>query len=231
MNFQILKDISRLFFPVICPGCGNEMFSQKSYLCLKCITKLPHTGFAEFSQNPVEKMFYGRIPLLAAHSEFYFTKDSVIQNLIHQLKYKGNIDIGYYLGNLLGESLLKSGRFKEFDYLVPLPLHKKKQFLRGYNQAEIICKGISETTQIPLLTKKITREKQTSTQTRKHRTERWKNVEGSFYINEPETIYNKKIILVDDVITTGATLEACGTNILQIEGAALGIASLAYATK
>ena len=231
MLLSLLKDVSRLFYPVICPGCGNELFNPKANLCLKCITQLPHTGFANFHDNPIEKIFAGRIPILAAHSEFYFTKNSIIQLLMHELKYKGNLDIGLYLGTLLGESLLKSDRFKTFDYLIPLPLHPQKQFKRGYNQAEIICNGISTSTNIPVLSNKVLRKKQTETQTRKHRTERWNNVFDSFIIEEPESLYNKKIILVDDVITTGATLEACGNNILKIQGASVGIAALAYASK
>ena len=231
MLLSLLKDVSRLFYPVICPGCGNDLFNQNANLCLKCITQLPHTGFANFDNNPVEKIFAGRIPILAAHSEFYFTKNSIIQLLMHELKYRGNIQMGLYLGALLGESLLKSERFKTFDYLIPLPMHPQKEFKRGYNQAEIICKGISESTNIPLLAKTVLRKKQTETQTRKHRTERWDNVFDSFNIEEPESLYNKKIILVDDVITTGATLEACGNNILKIQGASIGIAALAYASK
>lgn len=231
MILSLLKDVSRLFYPVICPGCGNELFNQNSNLCLKCITQLPHTGFANFNNNPIEKIFSGRLPLLAAHSEFYFTKNSIIQFLMHELKYKGNKEMGLYLGKLLGESLLKSQRFKEFDYLVPLPMHPVKEFKRGYNQAEIICNGISSSTNIPVLIKKVLRNKQTETQTRKHRTERWQNVYDSFLVEEPESLYNKKIILVDDVITTGATLEACGINILKIKGATLGIAAVAYASK
>jgi predicted amidophosphoribosyltransferase len=132
------------------------------------------------SGNPVEKVFTGRIPLKAAHSEFYFSKGQLVQHLIHLLKYKSNKEIGHYLGTMIGNSILRSGRFTNLDYLVPLPLYPDKEFKRGYNQAEVICNGIAEITQIPVLTKNVIRQRATETQTRKHRAERWQNVDGSF---------------------------------------------------
>ncbi len=176
-------------------------------------------------------MFWGRIAIAAGMSEFYFSKTSVIQNLIHELKYKGNKKAGIYLGNLLGASLANSNRFLNIDMLVPLPLFAKKEFRRGFNQAEVLCEGIAQVINKPLLTKNVIRIVHTETQTKKGRVERWENVEKSFTIKEPDLLQGKHILLVDDVITTAATMEACGAEILKVNGTKLSIAALAIATR
>jgi ComF family protein len=192
---------------------------------------LPHTGFAFHSNNPVEKIFWGRIPLAAAMSEFYFSKDSIIQNLIHEFKYRGDKQVGLYLGNTIGKSLLNSNRFSDIDVLIPLPLFSQKEFKRGFNQSSILCTGINEIMNIPVITKNVIRTVHTETQTKKGRIERWENVEKTFSVSEPAMLKGKHILLVDDVITTGATIEACGTEILKVEGVKLSVASLAMATR
>jgi len=220
-----------LFYPHVCTGCGSDLLQENNLLCLHCINDLPQTGFAQYNNNPVEKIFWGRIPVTAAHSEFYFAKETLIQHLIHQLKYKNNTAIGFYMGEMMGRSLLHSNRFSEIDYLVPLPLYPDKERKRGYNQAAIICNGVSEIMNIPVITGNVTRRRFTETQTRKHRTERWENVAESFAVKNPAELKGKSILLVDDVVTTGATLEACGNALLQIEGVKLYIATLAHADK
>lgn len=228
---NIFSDTLHLFYPHVCTGCGSDLLQKDNLLCLKCINDLPHTGFAPYNNNPVEKYFWGRLPLVAAHSEFYFEKGSLIQHLIHQLKYKGDTGIGSYLGELMGLSLLKSSRFNTIDALVPLPLFAEKERQRGYNQAAIICQGISETMNVPVITGNIIRCHPTETQTRKHRTERWENVSESFAIQNKVSIKGKHLLLVDDVVTTGATLEACGNVIIRAENVQLSIATLAHASK
>jgi ComF family protein len=228
---NIFSNTLHLFYPHICTGCGSDLINKNSLLCFNCINDLPHTNFASYPDNPVEKVFTGRIPLKAAHSEFYFSKGQLVQHLIHLLKYKSNKEIGHYLGTMIGNSILTSGRFTNLDYLVPLPLYPDKEFKRGYNQAEVICNGIAEITQIPVLTKNVIRQRATETQTRKHRAERWQNVDGSFCIIKPQVLTGKNILLVDDVITTGATLEACGQAILKIPGTSISLAALAHASK
>jgi ComF family protein len=224
-------DTLHLFYPTVCNGCGSDLLQKNDLLCLKCLHNLPNTNFAQHANNPIEKIFWGRIPLVAAHTEFYFAKESLIQQLIHQLKYKGNQDIGIYLGSLMGRSLLDSNRFKMIDYLIPLPLFMDKERKRGYNQAAVICKGLSDIMNIPVLSGIVTRSRFTETQTKKHRTERWENVAGSFIITEKEKLIGKNVLLIDDVITTGATLEACGLAMLQAADVKLSIATLSIATK
>ena len=228
---NILSDTLQLFYPHICNGCSSDILPDKNLLCLKCIHDLPYTGFARYPNNPVEKYFWGRLPLTAAHSEFYFEKDGLIQHLIHQLKYKGNTAIGTYLGELMGRSLLNSDRFNTADALIPLPLYAEKERQRGYNQAAVICQGISSAMNIPVLVGNVVRRRSTETQTRKHRAERWQNVMESFGIQNMRSLAGKHLLLVDDVLTTGATLEACGQVILQAKDVTLSIAALAHASK
>lgn len=228
---NMINSAVHLFYPHICTGCGSDILENDNLLCLKCLHDLPYTHFASFEGNPVEKYFWGRIPVTAGHSEFYFSKEFLIQHLIHQLKYKGDTQIGYYLGELMGKSMLESSRFHTIDALIPLPLYPDKEYKRGFNQAAIICNGISSVMNIPVLTGQVIRQRPTETQTRKHRTERWENVKGSFKLVNEKALTNKHVLLVDDVVTTGATLEACGQVILKAENVKLSIATLAYAAK
>ena len=148
--------------------------------------------------------------------------------MIHEFKYRGNKKAGHYFGKLMGKSLLESDRFN-VDIIVPLPLFERKEKLRGFNQAEILCNGISEIINKPVVRKNVIRKIFTETQTKKHRLERWKNVEGIFFVKDAEVLEGKHILLVDDVITTGATIDACGSEIVKIKGITLSVASLAIA--
>jgi ComF family protein len=228
---SIFSDTVHLFYPQICNGCGSDLLSDNQLLCLLCINQLPHTNFAQHANNPLEKIFWGRIPLTSAHSKFYFAKETLIQELIHQLKYKGNQDIGYFLGQLMGNSLLNSNRFKNIDFLIPLPLFPEKERKRGFNQATVICNGISAQMNIPVMKDNVIRRRFTETQTKKHRTERWENVADSFQVKDHTLLSDKNILLVDDVVTTGATLEACGLAIAQSANVKLSVATLSMATK
>ena len=219
-----------LFYPHNCIGCGSDVIQNENFLCLDCINDLPYTNFAMHANNPVEKKFWGRIALASAMSEFYFSKGSMVQNMIHEFKYRGNKKAGNYFGNLMGKSLLNSNRFSNIDVIIPLPLFERKEKLRGFNQAEILCNGIAEIINKPVIKKNVIRKVFTETQTKKHRIERWKNVEGIFYITDPQSLEGKNILLVDDVITTGATIDGCGTEILKIKNVTLSVASLAIAT-
>jgi ComF family protein len=231
MILQLFRDVQQLFYPNICCGCGRALPQSILNLCIQCQYDLPYTNFILQRGNPVEKIFAGRIPVYFAHSTFYFSQKGIIQQLIHHLKYKNNTDIGIYLGKKLGESLLLSPYTSTFDFIVPMPMHPKKKFIRGYNQAEIISTGIGEVTGVPVLNQTVIRKQFSGTQTKKKRIERWLNVENSFEVKEPEVIYNKKVLLVDDVITTGASMEACGKSILEVQGTEIALASVAYTSK
>ena len=231
---SVLKEIKESFlhllFPHICVGCGSDNLSKENILCIRCMERLPETNFERHPGNPVEKKFLGRLPLTAATAMYYFTRESLIQRLIHQFKYKANKDLGLQLGRLLGSSIKESGRF-DADALIPLPLYSHKERKRGFNQSEVLCNGISEQLGIPVLTNAIIRPQHTETQTRKGRIERWKNIEGKFILKEPHSITGKHLLLVDDVITTGATLESCGSELLKASGTQLSVACLCYSSR
>lgn len=228
---HLFNDSMHLFFPHNCAGCGTDALPAAGLLCLRCINDLPYTGYESIPHNPVENIFRGRMPVRAASSCFYFSKGHLVQHLIHQLKYKGNKEVGQYLGALMGRAMMQSGRYANIDYLVPLPLYADKEFKRGYNQSTVICQGISAAMQVPVLTDNVTRQRYTDTQTKKHRAERWQNVEDSFAIKKPEILRGKNLLLVDDVITTGATLEACGQLLTELAGTGVFVATLATASK
>ncbi len=225
-----LHDFSHLFFPHTCAGCGSDLLENDQTVCLRCHANLPETGFFALPGNPIEKIFYGRLEVKLAGAGYYFTKNSVLQRLIHQLKYNGNQEVGRQLGQWLGLQLKKSGRFNGVDALIPLPLFPDKEKKRGYNQATVLCEGIADIINVPVLKDIVLRKRYTDTQTKKGRSERWVNVEGSFEISDPAQLESKKLLLVDDVITTGATMEACGYAIKQIQQTELGMATLAWAS-
>jgi len=227
MRVKEIKDaLLQLVFPHICSGCGNDLLNNESSLCLHCISSLPETNFAMHANNPAEKIFWGRLPIAAASAQYYFTKESLIQHLMHQFKYRGNQDLGMQLGRLMGQALSQTSRFNYLDGLVPLPLFSAKERKRGFNQAAVLCEGISEILKIPVLKNVIIRTQHTETQTQKGRIERWENIEGKFQLINNKLINNKHILLIDDVITTGATLEACGHELVKGENVTLSIATL-----
>ncbi|MEO8711755.1 MAG: phosphoribosyltransferase family protein [Parafilimonas sp.] len=223
-----IDDFLHLFFPHICLGCNTDVLNSDNILCAECLNSLPVTGFLSAKENPVEKIFYGRLNIQQAGSAFYFNKDSVIQKTIIELKYKSNQRAGIFLGRLLGEEIIKSKRFDDVDVIIPLPLNDKKYFKRGYNQTWAIVNGITSVWKKPVIKNAVERIFFTETQTHKDRIARWKTMEGVFAVTQPSLLENKHVLLIDDVITTGATLEACGAVILKAPGAKLSMATVAY---
>lgn len=223
--------LSHLFYPNLCLGCGGDSLNDGEFICFKCYAELPYTHFNIHRNNKTERVFYGRTRITHAMSLLYFSKNAVVQNLMHELKYKGQKELGIHLGRMMGKAINESECFSDIDYLVPLPLSERKKRQRGYNQSEMLCIGISEVIEKPVLNNTVLRTVHTSTQTRKHRRERWKNVEGIFEIREGEKLNGKHILLVDDVITTGATLEACAEVVLQGVDTRVSVATLAIAVK
>lgn len=220
--------IIHLVFPHVCCGCMSENLDRHNILCMRCMAALPETHFEILAGNPVEKRFWGRLQVEQATAQYYFTRESLIQQLMHQFKYKKNREIGYYLGKIMGESIRKSGRFP-VDALVPLPLFASREKKRGYNQSAVLCDGMAESLKLPVLKDVIIRSHHTETQTRKGRIDRWQNMEGKFELVRPNAIKGKHLLLVDDVITTGATLEACGTELLTAGNVKLSVATLCSA--
>lgn len=227
---EIKESVLHLLFPHVCTGCGNDILDKESVLCMRCIDAMPETNFEYHSNNPVEKLYRGRLALTSGTAQFYFIKESLMQHLMHQFKYKKNRELGLQLGRIMGEQIKKANRINA-DALIPLPLFPAKEKRRGYNQATLLCKGMAEALNIPVIDDAIIRPQHTETQTSKGRIERWKNMEGKFVLNNLDAIKNRHLLLVDDIVTTGATLEACGNELLKGENVKLSIATLCVASR
>jgi ComF family protein len=224
-----LKDsVLHLVFPHVCVGCGSDLVSEKNKICFQCHDALPSTSFHLHGNNPIEKLFWGRLPVRNATAQYYFTRESLIQQLMHRFKYRGDKELGLFLGRLIGYQLNETNRFQKIDALIPMPLFPSKERKRGFNQATLLCEGISEVLQKPVLKEAVIRTMYTESQTKKNRIERWQNMEGRFQLANTEAINGKHLLLVDDVITTGATLEACGHELLKAENVTLSVATFAF---
>jgi ComF family protein len=222
-------DVIGLVYPDQCAGCKGKMMRQERVICTNCLADMPLTGYRINEDNPVSLIFRGRVNIEGAVSLFHFRKHSRFQHLLHQLKYKGRKDVGVELGRQLGFMIRPSLAEVTFSYILPVPLHPKRERKRGYNQAMMIAMGISESTGTESRGDILVRKVATQTQTKKSRLERWDNVENIFEVKKPSLIKNAHILLVDDVVTTGATLEACAQTLLQHEGTKVSIATLAQA--
>jgi len=225
----LIDDFISLLFPRICAACGNSLWKQEETVCLSCEFHLPRTNFHLSLENPVSRLFWGRVNLESASAYVYFNKGNRVQRLIHQLKYKGRKDIGIYLGRQYGHHLRYSPFFQTVQLIVPVPLHTKKLMQRGYNQSEQIAIGLGESMKIPVDPDAICRRKETETQTKKSRFRRWQNVAEVFEVKDPGSLEMKHVLLVDDVITTGATLESCIRVLSPIHGIRISVVTIAVA--
>jgi ComF family protein len=217
-----------MLYPNVCAVCHTGLINGEEGICIHCITKLPKTHFGFQSHNPVEKLFWGRIPIDFAGAFLYFYHKGMARDILHQMKYHGAKDLAYLMGTLYGADL-KAVNTLDFELLIPVPLHPRKFRQRGYNQSEAFALGLGHALNIEVRTDLIIRNTYSTSQTRKNRFNRWQNVEGIFSTKHQIDVTNKKIALVDDVITTGATLEAMANAIIQAKPLKLGIISLAMA--
>ena len=177
----------------------------------------------------ISQIFWGRIQIHSATSFLFFNKGGHVQRIMHALKYRGHKEVGLYMGKLFGETLKESSLFNVADMIVPVPLHPKKKYKRGFNQSEVIAKGLEMSLGIPFSINNLIRETHTSSQTKRARYNRWENVKGVFKVQNPEEFSGKHLILIDDVLTTGATLEACVHPLVEIPDTKVSVATLAYA--
>jgi ComF family protein len=221
-----------LFYPETCMNCQEALNQYERYLCRPCISRLPLTGFENQPDNPVVQTFWGRTQVHFAASIYHYRKGETLQGLIGRLKYQGDPLTGVFLGQLAGKTLRKAKGFPRPDYLIPVPLHPRRQRKRGYNQCEMIARGLSEILSIPIETSLLKRAVFNPSQTRKGRYERWENVEGIFQTTYPiDQFHHKHLLLVDDILTTGATLEACCAALSQIPGATISVVTVGYASR
>lgn len=227
--YDLLDDFLSLLFPRACHGCGNHLLRNEDIICTECRVLIPQTGYHTQPGNPVEQLFWGRCRLEKAAAFSYYNKGSRIRKLIHRLKYNGIKEIGIELGNIYGVTLKNSGFTENIDLIIPVPLHRSRERKRGYNQSCIISEGISSVTGIRVETAALVRPVKTQTQTKRSRYERWTNVENIFTVADPDKIKDKHVLLVDDVITTGSTIESCVNELIKTPGVKVSVVALAYA--
>jgi ComF family protein len=222
-------DFLSLFYPNYCLGCSSALYKGEEILCTRCIRDLPKTGDHLDVENPIQLRMMGRLPVQHVMAFLKFRKTGIVQHLLHQLKYGNHPEVGIRLGKIYGKELVDDGFANKFDLIIPVPLHESRRRKRGYNQSACFAEGLSSSLNIPWDESISTRKVSTSTQTKKSRVERWDNVKDVFNIRQTEKINGARILLVDDVITTGATLEACGKHLIEAGCSQLSMACLAEA--
>lgn len=226
---NLFNDFINLIYPRLCGGCSAPLLRNEHLICTKCLYHIPKTNFHKDTDNHTSQIFWGRVNFVHASSFLYFNKGGIVQRLMHNLKYKGQKKIGFELGKLMGYELKGNHHFEDIDLIIPVPLHSKRERQRGYNQSEWIAKGLSEVMNIPFNTTSLYRSVASVSQTKQKRQDRWENVESIFKLRKSKEISGKHILLIDDVVTTGATLEACANTLLKAEDVKISIATLAYA--
>lgn len=225
----MIKEFISMIFPEYCLMCEESLVTKEKYICVHCQYHLPKTFFHLEVENDLVKRFWGKVPVKYAFAYLKFTKQGKVQNALHKLKYEGYKEIGEILGNWYGSDLMQCGLANEFDTILPVPLHQSKLKKRGYNQSDTFAKGLSETMLLDWSPHILYKVAATETQTNKRRLQRWANVKNIFSVKNEESIIGKRILLVDDVITTGSTLEACAKVLLDAGCSEVSIAAIAAA--
>lgn len=226
---RFLAPLGHLLYPHNCDTCGSELTPAEEILCGRCMHKLPATRYHMFAENPVQHIFRGRTDIRHALSAYYYEQGSPIQQLIHQFKYLGRKDIAGFMGKKMGHLLQESHWWQDIHAIIPVPLFAGKLQQRGYNQATLLAAGMGSVLQKEVMEDVLYRERPSSTQTRKGRLDRWQNVKDIFTLRDAPKLEQRHVLLVDDVITTGATTEACAAALLKIPGICVSIYSLAVA--
>jgi len=234
-NFPSLRQLwagfTHLLYPELCVACGGDLPSSATCFCLRCSARLAQSDMHLVAENEFINRLWGRVNIESGAAAYYFTRQSPIRMAVHHLKYKNKPEIGLMIGREFGRKLRESDLYKTIEGIIPVPLHPKKERLRGYNQSSMFAQGLSEAMEIPMLGKVLVRRAFTETQTKKKRMERFQNVGDVFSVEKPQTIEGKHLLLVDDVLTTGATLEVCGQALLDVEGTKLSCATIAIAAR
>lgn len=224
-----LEHLFQLIYPNLCLACEQQTKAKNQLCCLTCLSKLHYTNQHFEKENDFTEHFWGRVRIESAASLLYYTKGNPAQELIQKLKYHKKARIGLELGEQHGAFLKQSSLFQNVDLIIPVPLHRKKEYQRGYNQSWMYAQGMANAMEVPASTKFLLRVKETQTQTKKSRIERVENTKDAFKVNRPEALIGKHLLIVDDVMTTGATLEACVLKLKEVENIKISLATLAMA--
>ena len=226
---NVWTDVKELFFPRLCLVCGKKMLPEEDVACFPCMSALPRTGLLHTQGNEMEKLFWGRFPIERASSLFFYSREGKVARILAGMKYRGRKDVCFKMGGMLADELLPAGFFEGVDCLIPVPLHPKRLRKRGYNQSEWLAKGIVSQADIPIRTDILYRVRNNETQTRKSAFERWANAERLFGLAPcSDGLKGCHVMLVDDVMTTGATLEACGEALSEVDGIRISVLTLAW---
>ncbi|MDI6048552.1 ComF family protein [Flavobacterium sp. XS2P24] len=225
----MFESIINLFFPKVCSGCSSFLLSNENVICTVCRHDIPLTNHHLNPENDAFKKFYGRIPVLHTSALFYFHKKGIVQELIHNLKYKGHEEIGAILGEWYAEDLKTIKLLQSVDEIIPVPLHRRKLKERGYNQVTAFGTALSSSLNIDYNDSLLIRNVYSKTQSKKNLLGRTEGIESTFDVSFTEKDHNKHFLLIDDVITTGSTLEACSRALLKIPGSKISIVCMAMA--
>jgi len=224
---NLLANFVSLLYPKLCVVCGEPLVENEKFFCFACYLRLPRTNYHLMHENQAIERLAGKISLEKASSYFYYNKGGIAQKLIAEIKYRGNQQLGEWMGSHLAKDMISSGFFQGIDYMVPVPLHRSKEKKRGFNQAEKIAAGISQVTKIPIETANVFRAKANTTQTRKGLFDRWKNTLNLFQLNNPALFKEKHVLIIDDVLTTGSTVESVAQSLLKSPGIKISLLTLA----
>jgi len=224
-----LTDFVNLLFPRLCQACNANLLGTEDLICTDCLFNLPYTNFHTQPDNIVARQFWGKLKLEQAYALLYFEKGGKVQHLMHQFKYKNMPQIGNKLGHIAGEQLLQNQLTTTVDYIIPVPLHKSRLRERGYNQSANFAMGLAPKLKAIVEEHNLVRVVKTATQTHKSRFARYENMQQVFAVKQPQRLEGKHVLLVDDIVTTGSTLEACAQELLKVPDLQLSIATMAYA--
>ncbi|MFV0249154.1 MAG: ComF family protein [Tenacibaculum sp.] len=223
-----LKELFKVFYPSLCVNCSTQLLGSEAYLCTNCLYNLPLINYNEATKEMLQAIFYGQLVIEEIYSFLYFSKHGITQKLIHELKYKGQEEIGAFIGKWIGHEILKLGIFKGIDYIIPVPLHPSKRKKRGYNQLTKFGKTLSLMLDIPYKPGVLLRKSKSKTQTSKQRFERFLDLDSKFNLSNTAIFKNKHVLVIDDVITTGASLIACCNELLKSKNIKISICTMAY---
>lgn len=225
---NVLKDICDFFFPRICICCGRILSSQEDGICVSCLASLPKTCILNTPENELERLFWGFFPIERATALYYYSKGGSVSRVLHGMKYYGRKSLCRLMGRLIGTELKDTGFLEKIDCIIPVPLHKKRLRERGYNQSELLARGVTDITDVPVDVDILIRVNNNTTQTHKSGFERWENVSGLFEVTDVNKLAGRHLLLIDDVLTTGATISACIDALKVIPDVKISVVTLAW---